>query len=89
MDAWIVFLATFITAIATALGAAPFLFVKGISRRWRGVSNAIAGMMLAASHGLLVEGSMDDARQTIFGLFAKPTFPATCAAGAVAAGSDV
>jgi hypothetical protein len=30
MDAWIVFLATFITAIATGLGAVPFLFVKGI-----------------------------------------------------------
>ena len=79
MDAWIVFLATFITAIATGLGAAPFLFVKGISRRWLGVSNAIAaGMMLAASHGLLIEGSMYDARQTTLGLFAKPIFPDLC-----------
>jgi zinc transporter, ZIP family len=69
MDTWIVFLAAFITAIATGLGAAPFLFVKVMSRWWLGVSNAIAaGMMLAASHGLLVEGSICNPWHTIVGL---------------------
>jgi zinc transporter, ZIP family len=69
MDTWIVFLAAFITAIATGLGAAPFLFVKEMSRWWLGISNAVAaGMMLAASHGLLVEGSMYNPWHTILGL---------------------
>ena len=69
MDALIVFLAAFITAIATGLGAAPFLFVKEMSRWWLGVSNAVAaGMMLAASHGLLVEGSIYNPWHTIVGL---------------------
>ena len=68
-SAWTVFLAAFVTAVATGLGAAPFLFVKEMSRWWLGVANAIAaGLMLAASHGLLVEGSAYDPWRTIFGL---------------------
>ena len=68
MDTWIVFLAAFVTAVATGFGAAPFLFVKEMSRWWLGFSNAIAaGMMLAASHGLLVEGSIYDPWRTIVG----------------------
>lgn len=65
---WTVFLAAFVTAVATGLGAAPFLFVKEMSRWWLGVSNAIAaGLMLAASHALLVEGSAYDPWRTIIG----------------------
>jgi zinc transporter, ZIP family len=57
MDAWAVFLAALVTALATGLGAAPFLFRRGMARRWLGVSNAVAsGVMLAASVGLLREG---------------------------------
>jgi zinc transporter ZupT len=68
-DAWTVFFAALITAVATGLGAAPFLFVKEMSRWWLGVSNAIAaGLMLAASHGLLVEGSVYNPWRTIVGL---------------------
>jgi ZIP family zinc transporter len=52
-----VFLLALLTAVATGIGALPFLFVKGLSRRWLGVSNALAcGLMLAASFGLIYEG---------------------------------
>lgn len=54
---WTVLGAALITAIATGLGALPFLFVKEISERTLGMANAAAaGLMLGASIGLLVEG---------------------------------
>jgi ZIP family zinc transporter len=46
-----------ITAIFTGFGAIPFFFIKNITQKWLGVSNAIAsGLMLAASFGLIYEG---------------------------------
>ena len=52
-----VFLLASLTAVATGFGALPFAFVKGMTRRWLGVSNAVAaGLMLAASFGLVYEG---------------------------------
>jgi ZIP family zinc transporter len=52
-----VFLFALLTAIATGLGALPFVFVKDLPRRWLGAANAVAaGLMLAASFGLLYEG---------------------------------
>ena len=52
-----VFLFALLTAVATGLGALPFVFVKDLTRRWLGASNAIAaGLMLAASFGLIYEG---------------------------------
>src|SRR3712207_2343476 len=52
-----VFLFALLTAVATGIGALPFVFVKGLTRRWLGASNAIAaGLMLAASFGLIYEG---------------------------------
>jgi zinc transporter, ZIP family len=52
-----VFLFALLTAVATGLGALPFVFVKSLTRRWLGASNAVAaGLMLAASFGLLYEG---------------------------------
>src|SRR5918997_6884498 len=54
--AW-VFLLALLTAVATGLGAVPFLFFENPTRSWLGVSNAIAaGLMLAASLGLVYEG---------------------------------
>lgn len=52
-----VFLYALLTAVATGLGALPFLFVEKPSRTWLGISNALAaGLMGAASAGLIYEG---------------------------------
>jgi len=58
VNVWTVTVAALFTALATGLGALPFLFVrKGVGRTWLGTSNAIAsGFMLAASVGLLWQG---------------------------------
>jgi zinc transporter ZupT len=54
---WTVALAALITALATGLGALPFFFTRNISRFWLGIFNGIAaGLMLGASHGLIMEG---------------------------------
>jgi zinc transporter ZupT len=53
-----VFAAALITAVATGLGALPFVFVRGFSGWWLGVANAAAaGLMLGASHSLISEGT--------------------------------
>jgi ZIP family zinc transporter len=52
-----VFVLALLTAVATGLGALPFAFAKHPTRRWLGASNAVAaGLMLAASFGLIYEG---------------------------------
>src|SRR5881628_2354939 len=57
MNAVTVFAAALVTALATGLGAAPFLVATSVSRRWLGLSNAAAaGFMLAASTMLAWEG---------------------------------
>lgn len=57
MDAGTVFLAALVTALATGLGALPFVFVPRMSRSWLGLSNSIAsGFMLGASAALFWEG---------------------------------
>lgn len=53
-----VFIYASITAIATGLGALPFLFFKKVSTQWLGYSNAVAaGLMLTASFTLIFEGN--------------------------------
>ncbi len=64
----LVFLAALVTAIATGLGALPFAFVPQMSRRWLGVSNAFAaGLMIAASLSLIIEGAMVGPWRTALG----------------------
>jgi ZIP family zinc transporter len=63
-----VFLFALLTAIATGIGALPFVFVKDLPRRWLGASNAIAaGLMLAASFGLVYEGMDYSLPRTVAG----------------------
>jgi len=70
-----VFLYALLTAIATGFGALPFLFVKTMSRRWLGVSNAIAvGLMGAASWGLIYEGLSYSTPRTVAGILAGLAF---------------
>jgi zinc transporter ZupT len=53
----LVFLYALATALATGLGAIPFLFVSAVSDRFVAYSNAVAaGLMLGASFGLVSEG---------------------------------
>ena len=53
----IVFLYALLTAVATGLGALPFVFVRKVRDGFVGHGNAVAsGLMLAASFNLIVEG---------------------------------
>ena len=64
-----VFLYALITAVATGFGAIPFFFFKDLTRTWLGISNAIAaGLMLAASFGLIYEGLNYDLWLTFWGI---------------------
>ncbi|MEW6636134.1 MAG: ZIP family metal transporter [Actinomycetota bacterium] len=64
-----VFLFALATALATGLGALPFALAKHPGRRWLGVSNAVAaGLMLAASFGLIYEGADQGLSGTLMGV---------------------
>ncbi|MGO9609326.1 MAG: ZIP family metal transporter, partial [Verrucomicrobiia bacterium] len=53
---WQVFLIALLTDLATGLGAVPFAFTRTLSKRWEGISCAIAGgMMISASVFSLAE----------------------------------
>ncbi len=53
-----VFLLASLTAVATGVGALPLHFVDGVRPSLIGLANALAaGLMLAASLGLIIEGS--------------------------------
>jgi zinc transporter ZupT len=54
---WTVLTAAAATALATGLGAVPFLFVRKLSLFWVSIANAVAGgLMFAATHSLVAEG---------------------------------
>ncbi len=58
-----------LTALATGLGAVPFLFFRQMSRKWLGLANAIAaGLMLAASAGLIYEAFDHAIGRTLIGV---------------------
>lgn len=64
-----VFLYALITALATGLGALPFLFVRELPERLLGLGNAVAaGLMLAASFRLVSEGLTYNAPRLVIGV---------------------
>jgi zinc transporter ZupT len=70
-----VFAAALVTALATGLGAVPFLFVREPNRRWLGLAYAVAaGFMAGASAGLVLEGNASSPGRTIAGLVAGVAF---------------
>ncbi len=63
-----VFLYAMITAIATGLGALPFFLVRTPTRQWLGLSNGMAaGLMIAASLMLIIEGWVYSPLLTLLG----------------------
>ncbi|MCC6931011.1 MAG: ZIP family metal transporter [Gemmatimonadaceae bacterium] len=70
-----VFWYALLTAVATALGAIPFAFIKSVSKRVVGYSNALAaGLMLGASFGLIVEGARERGGATLVGVLLGVVF---------------
>ena len=67
----IVFVAALITALATGLGALPLLAMRRATARAQAVGTAIAaGLMLAASFSLIVEGFDLNPLRTLAGIMA-------------------
>ncbi len=65
----LVFAAALLTALATGLGALPFLFIRTISASSVAIANAIAaGLMLGASFGLVSEGAHYSGSGTFVGV---------------------
>jgi len=70
-----VFVVALVTALATGLGALPFVFARRPSRSWLGTANGLAaGLMLGASAGLLYEGAQHGVERTVLGALAGGVF---------------
>jgi ZIP family zinc transporter len=70
-----VFLAALGTALATGLGAAPFLFGRARDGAWLGLADAAAaGFMLAASLALVIEGAARGPIRLVGGALAGAAF---------------
>lgn len=77
MTALAVTLAALGTALATGLGALPFLFFRRPDRRWLGLANALAsGFMIGASVGLAFEGSQYGTERMLVGVAVGAAFMA-------------
>jgi zinc transporter, ZIP family len=75
MDVVTVFVVALMTALATGLGALPFVFARHPERSWLGTANSLAaGLMLGASAGLLYEGAGHGVGATALGAFAGGIF---------------
>lgn len=74
-DVSLVFLYALATALATGLGAVPFLFVREVSPQVVAYSNAVAaGLMLGASFGLVSEGTTYGRWETLGGAIVGVVF---------------
>lgn len=70
-----VFVVALGTALATGLGALPFVFARQPDRTWLGTANSLAaGLMLGASAGLLYEGAGHGVERTALGAVAGGIF---------------
>jgi zinc transporter ZupT len=70
-----VFVVALVTALATGLGALPFVFARRPTRSWLGTANGLAaGLMLGASAGLLYEGAQHGVERTVLGASAGGVF---------------
>jgi ZIP family zinc transporter len=77
LNVWLVFTAALGTALATGLGAVPFLLARSRSRSWLGIGDALAaGMMTAATAALLYEGGRKGIGLTIAGVAIGAAFMA-------------
>lgn len=66
---WTVLMMATLTAVATGLGALPFLFVRGFSLFWVSIANAAAGgLMFAATHSLVAEGVVLSPERLVAGM---------------------
>ena len=75
MSVWAVFVAALATAMATGLGALPFLLFTRPNRSSLGAANSLAaGAMAGASAGLLWEGWQGDPPGVVLGLAAGALF---------------
>jgi zinc transporter ZupT len=88
VSVYAVLAAATVTALATGLGALPFLLVRRPSRAWLGLANAVAaGAMLGASAGLAWEGQSVGQGRTALGALLGVLFIA--GTGRVLEGRDV
>jgi ZIP family zinc transporter len=71
----VVFLAALGTALATGLGALPFVVARHPDRGWLGVANSLAsGFMIGASIGLCYEGARTSVWRTAVGALVGALF---------------
>jgi zinc transporter ZupT len=75
VSAGAVFVAAMVTALATGLGALPFLLVSSPGRSWLGTANALAaGAMTGAAVGLVWEGWRVSPERVLLGVLAGAAF---------------
>ncbi len=75
MDVFIVFVYALITDLATGIGALPFFFVRQLSRKLIGISEALAGgLMIGASYNLIFEGLEMNPWGVVIGILAGIVF---------------